>query len=110
MKIESTGVTYQRIPARPATGEAAANAQNEAVMKNAVEQAGTQQKPVEQPVDTARPAAHLDIPLSEHLSLDERDMIQRLFPAPGRAFGVQQYRKINAEPRANSGIAIDIKG
>ena len=111
MKIDTTGITYQRVPVNSdATPPAPREGVGEAAQRIDTRDAG--QKP-EAPsrVEPGNLASQPRASLSEHLSLEEREMIQRLFPSVGRDSGVHAYRRVNQgfHGYAVAGRQIDVK-
>ena len=111
MRIDNTGITYQRVPVNSgATPPAPRERAGEAAQK--IDTHDEVQKP--EVVSRVKPGDQASQPrasLSEHLSLEEREMIQRLFPSAGRDSGVHAYRRVSQGLHGYSvaGKQIDVK-
>ena len=111
MQIDTSGITYSRIPTgsqervREKSKEFVPDQVNRHSQATSRVQ-GSQRKDAPSPVH----GAEVDSPMSKYLSKEEKEMIQRLFPPSGRYAGIRAYQNDGHTHRLEStlGRKLDI--
>lgn len=116
MNIDTSGIgSYYRISRLPEHPQGAQQTETEKVNTSKVNTEDKFQSSKPEKTDTSGDSSsdniELSSPMSKYLSSEEKEMLNALFPPPGRNFGIRAYKK-GQEPvgsKAVLGQKVDIK-